>query len=45
MANIFEDIVNDIPIKESKTKKILKWVIRIAVLLIVGAFFPIPRKK
>ena len=38
MANIFEDIVNDIPIKESKTKKILKWVIRIAVLLIVGAF-------
>lgn len=38
MANIFEDIVNDIPIKESKTKKILKWVIRIAVLLIGIAF-------
>jgi hypothetical protein len=38
MANIFEDIVNDIPIKESKTKKILKWVIRIGILLIFGAF-------
>lgn len=38
MRNIFEDIVEDIPVKPSKSKLVLKWVIRIAVILILGAF-------
>jgi hypothetical protein len=38
MGNIFEDIVQDIEVKPSKSKLVLKWVVRIAVILILGAF-------
>ena len=38
MGNIFTDIVEDITIKPSKSKLVLKWVIRVAVILIIGAF-------
>lgn len=38
MGNIFEDIVQDIEVKPSKSKLVLKWVVRIAILLICGAF-------
>ena len=38
MANIFSEITDDIEIKPDKSKKVLKWVIRIAVALICGAF-------
>lgn len=38
MGNIFTDIVEDVQVKPSKSKLVLKWVVRIAVLLISGAF-------
>jgi Sec7-like guanine-nucleotide exchange factor len=38
MGNIFEDIVQDIEVKPSKSKLVIKWVVRIAVLLIGIAF-------
>jgi hypothetical protein len=38
MRNIFSEITDDINIKPDKSKKVLKWVIRIAVFLITGAF-------
>lgn len=38
MGNIFEDIVEDMPITPSKSKLVLKWVVRVAVMLICGAF-------
>ena len=38
MGNIFSDITEDIELKPTKSKKVIKWVIRIAVLLICGAF-------
>jgi len=38
MGNIFQDIVQDIEIKPSKSKKVINWIVRIAVLLILGAF-------
>jgi hypothetical protein len=38
MGNIFEDIVQDVEVKPSKSKLVLKWVVRIAILLICGAF-------
>ena len=38
MGNIFSDIKEDINLKPTKSKILLKWVIRIAVALIVLAF-------
>lgn len=38
MGNIFSDITEDINLKPTKSKILLKWVIRIAVALIVLAF-------
>jgi len=38
MGNIFEDIAQDIEVKPNKSKLVLKWVVRIAVILICGAF-------
>ena len=38
MSNIFSEITDDINIKPDKSKKVLKWVIRIAVFLISAAF-------
>ena len=38
MGNIFSDITEDIELKPTKSKKILKWVLRIGVALIVLAF-------
>jgi hypothetical protein len=38
MGNIFEDMVEDLPVKPSKSKKIINWIIRISVLLIGVAF-------
>ena len=38
MGNIFTDVVDDINLKPTKSKLILKWVIRIAIILIMGAF-------
>lgn len=38
MGNIVEDIVEDIDIKPSKSKLVVKWVIRISVLAICAAF-------
>jgi hypothetical protein len=38
MKNIFEDLVEDIPIKENKAQTVRKWLVRIGVLLICGAF-------
>ena len=38
MGNIFSEITDDIELKPTKSKLVLKWVIRIAVLLICGAF-------
>jgi predicted RND superfamily exporter protein len=38
MSNIFSEITEDIELKPTKSKKVIKWVVRIAVLLICGAF-------
>jgi len=38
MGNIFTDVVDDINLKPSKSKTVLKWVVRIAVALIIVAF-------
>jgi hypothetical protein len=38
MGNIFTDIVEDVQVKPSQTKLVLKWVVRIAVILIGAAF-------
>lgn len=38
MGNIFSDITEDIELKPKKSKTVLKWVVRIAVILICGAF-------
>jgi hypothetical protein len=38
MGNIFSDITEDIELKPTKSKKVIKWVVRIAVALIVLAF-------
>ena len=38
MANIFSEITDDINIKSTKSKIVLKWVIRIAIFLITAAF-------
>ncbi len=38
MGNIFTDIVEEVEIKPSKSKIILKWTVRIAILLIGLAF-------
>ena len=38
MGNIFEDIVQDIEVKPTKSKLVIKWVVRIAVLFIGIAF-------
>ena len=38
MGNIFADIVEDIEVKPNKSKVILKWVVRIAAILIMAAF-------
>jgi len=38
MGNIFSDITEDIELKPTKSKKIIKWLVRIAVALIVLAF-------
>jgi hypothetical protein len=38
MSNIFSEITDDINIKSTKSKIVLKWVIRIAVFLITAAF-------
>ena len=38
MGNIFSDIVEDIEVKPSKSKLVIKWVVRIAVALIAIAF-------
>jgi hypothetical protein len=38
MSNIFSEITDDLNIKPDKSKKVLKWVIRIAVFLISAAF-------
>jgi len=38
MGNIFSDITEDINLKPTKSKILLKWVVRIAVALIVLAF-------
>ena len=38
MGNIFEDIVQDIEIKPTKSKLVIRWIIRIAILLIGVAF-------
>ncbi len=38
MGDIFTDFVDDISIKPKKSKTVIKWVIRISVLLITGAF-------
>lgn len=38
MSNILDDIVEDVVIKPDKTKIVIKWIVRIAVLAIVAAF-------
>ncbi len=38
MGNIFSDIVEEVKIKPSYSKTVLKWTIRIAILLIGAAF-------
>ena len=38
MSNIFSEITDDINIKSTKSKIVLKWVIRIAIFLITAAF-------
>lgn len=38
MGNIFTDVVDDINLKPSKSKLVLKWTVRIAIGLIVAAF-------
>lgn len=38
MGNIFADIAEEIEIKPSKSKLVLKWVVRAATILIAGAF-------
>jgi uncharacterized protein YoxC len=38
MGNIFSDIVEDIEVKPTKSKLVIKWVVRIAVALIAIAF-------
>lgn len=38
MSNIITDIVDEIQIKPSKSKLVLKWVVRVALVLISGAF-------
>lgn len=38
MGNIFTDIVEDIEVKPTKSKLLLKWVVRVAVILIAAAF-------
>ena len=38
MGNIFEDLVEDMPVKPGKSKLVLKWVVRGAILLIGVAF-------
>ena len=38
MNNIANEIVNDIEIKPSKNKFILKWVVRLSTILVIGAF-------
>jgi len=38
MANIFSEITDDLNIKSTKSKIVLKWVIRIAIFLITAAF-------
>lgn len=38
MSNILDDIVEDVVIKPSKTKIIIKWILRIAVFAIIAAF-------
>lgn len=38
MGNIFLDIVEDVNVRPNKFKLILKWVVRISIILIGGAF-------
>lgn len=38
MGNIFEDMVEEMPIKASKAKTVRTWIVRIAVILIGVAF-------
>ena len=38
MGNIFTDIVEEVEIKPSKSKVVLKWTVRVAILLIGFAF-------
>lgn len=38
MGNIFEDMVEEMPVKASKAKTVRTWIVRIAVLLIGVAF-------
>lgn len=38
MGNIFADIAEEIEIKPSKSKLVIKWIIRVATVLIAGAF-------
>jgi len=38
MSEIIDDILDEVELKPKTTKKILKWVIRAAIVLIVGAF-------
>jgi hypothetical protein len=38
MSNILDDIVEDVVIKPSKTKIIIKWILRIAIFAIIAAF-------
>jgi hypothetical protein len=38
MGNIFSDIAEDIELKPNKSKILIKWLIRIGVVLICGAF-------
>jgi hypothetical protein len=38
MGNIFTDIVEDVEVRPSNSKLVLKWVVRIAIMLISAAF-------
>ena len=38
MGNIFSDIVEEVQVKPSHSKTILKWTVRIAIILIGAAF-------
>jgi len=38
MSGIVDDIIEDVQIKPSKFKKVLKWILSIAILLITAAF-------